>query len=187
MGITQLTQIATMTNVAVTSVLHGIRWWFPSATSFSPSTGIFDYYLVFFSSGFDNFSICFSSINFLIYCSVGEKFKTIVLRFCRNILATSGRGKKPFRISSGKPDFMKFHYLTSLPLDYQESMKIFINNLKTFLYIYSFYKPISILCFKVWSEWRHIFLKWLCSVQWENIINQLEHYFLNLFSLIVFV
>ena len=82
-------------------------------------------YLVFFSSRFDNFSICFSSINFLIYCSVGEKFKTIVLRFCRNILATSGRGKKPFRISSGKPDFMKFHYLTSLPLDYQESMKIF--------------------------------------------------------------
>jgi len=35
-----------------------------------------------------------SSINFLIYCSVGEKFKMIVLRFCRNILATSGRGER---------------------------------------------------------------------------------------------
>jgi len=28
-----------------------------------------------------------SSINFLIYCSVGEKFKTIVLRFCKNLLS----------------------------------------------------------------------------------------------------
>ena len=107
MAITHLTQIATMILVDAISVQHGIRWWYLSAISFLLSTG--SLHPVFFSSRFDNFFICSSSINFLIYCSVGEKFKTIVLRFCRNILATSGRGKKQFRVSSGKPDCTKFH------------------------------------------------------------------------------